>query len=126
MYNGIVIMPISGDQKQRDLIFESLTKNLNNRIVYVGVKDTLNVNGNDFLKADIIISNLKTHLSHNKSFIWFDCENRTNQQRQIVFDIVLKANYKPICLVLDTPQNFHTMVEDSQLLKSFVDTFFKT
>ena len=111
MVNGIILMPIGGTSEKRQQLYNELTKKMN--IVYVGLDDIKNVSGDNVLKADVIVSNLKTHMSHGVIHIFFDCDNQTSEQRKVILDIATSAKYSVIGLVLDTPKIKYTMVREA-------------
>jgi predicted kinase len=111
MVTGVILMPIGGTNEKRQQLYKELSEKIG--IVYIGLDDINNVSGNVALKADIIISNLKTHMSHGVSHIFFDCDNQTYEQRKVIMDLALTAKYSVVGLVLDTPDIKYTMVREA-------------
>lgn len=111
MVNGIILMPIGGTAETRHKLFNELSTRFS--IVYVGLDDIKNVSGDDALKANVIVSNLKTHMSRCVSHIFFDCDNQTPEQRKVILDLATSAKYSVIGLVLDTPNMKYTMVREA-------------
>ena len=110
MINGIIIMPINGQPYMRGEIFKGLSKIVD--IVYVGLDDVKNVQGDISLKANIIVSNLKNYMALSKKYIFFDCENQTPQQRKGIIQYASKANYVVVGLVLDYENASYTILKD--------------
>jgi hypothetical protein len=102
MATGIIIMPIGGSRQERIKLFEALLKK--DDFTYVGLNDIKEVSGNDSLKANVIISNLKTFISLSRKFIFFDCDNQTSSQRKLIIDLAVKSNYSVFGLMLDNPK----------------------
>jgi predicted kinase len=111
MVTGLILMPIGGTVEKRQKLYEELSKQLS--IVYVGLNDIKNVSGDNSLRADVIVSNLKTYMSHGVSHIFFDCNNQTPEQRKVILDLATTAKYSVIGLVLDTPNIKYTMVREA-------------
>jgi predicted kinase len=124
MANGIILMPIGGTTEKRQKLYEELSNKID--MVYVGINDIKNVSGNDALKADVIISNLKTYMSRCVSHIFFDCDNQTPEQRKVIFDLASTAKYSVVGLVLDTPSIKYTMVREApELDEGFKNIYYK-
>lgn len=111
MINGVVLMPIGGTTEKRQKLFKELESRIG--IVYVGLDDIKNVSGDVALKADVIISNLKTHMAKCASHIFFDCDNQTPEQRKVILELATTAKYSVVGLVLDTPDDRYTMLREA-------------
>jgi len=111
MATGLILMPIGGTPTMRQNVYAELSKNIS--MVYTGLNDIMNITGDNALKADVIISNLKTHMSHCVTHIFFDCDNKTPEQRKVIFDLAKSSNYLVVALVLDTPNIGSTMVKEA-------------
>jgi hypothetical protein len=123
MSNGIILLPISDNIQKREQIYKKLSKTIS--LMYVGLKDIENVNGDDSLKSNIIIANLKNYIALSVPFIFFDCENKIPQQRKIILDYALKSKYSVVGLVLDIPNTLSIINKDSpELSEGFQNIYY--